>query len=173
MAPEAATGLNRPMRDDPIPKSTISADPAGGRHIVQHERQPHPCQHAYTSFRGRLLETLTRSKRSRLLNSIQPVAHAIFLAFDVFARWLMDICDTLIGSRGYVAIGSVAAAYFAILGLIDAKATQEETRASLERSLFITLVSSGNTASLVAAMKEFGPTQAMRVTDHPSWWFWN
>ena len=51
-------------------------------------------------------------------------------------------------------IGTVFAAYFAVFGLIDAKSTQEETRASLERSLFVTLVSSGNAASFVAAMKD-------------------
>jgi uncharacterized protein YjbI with pentapeptide repeats len=88
----------------------------------------------------------------------------------------MDIGDTLVGNRGYFAIGSVVAAYFAIFGLIDAKSTQEETRASLERSLFMTLVSSGNAASFVAAMKDFGPTQTIGATVHPSpvrFWDWS
>jgi hypothetical protein len=61
-----------------------------------------------------------------------------------------------------------------VFGLIDAKSTQEEARARLERSLFITLVSSGNAASFVSAIKEFGPVQTIRATDHPSWFrFWD
>lgn len=100
---------------------------------------------------------------------------AFFLGFDVPTRWLMDIADTIIGNRGHVVIGSVLAAYFVVFGLIDAKSTQEETRASLERSLFVTLVSSGNPASFVAAMKDdFGPMQTMRATEHPTWFrFWD
>jgi hypothetical protein len=134
------------------------------------EQHPHRCQHAYTGLRTRILVT-----QSRLSSDIQPLARAVFLILDVPARWLMDISDTLIGNRGYIAIGSVVAVYFAVFGLIDAKATQEETRASVERSLFVTLVSSGNVASFVAAMKDFGPTQAMPVTEHPSlfkFWEW-
>jgi hypothetical protein len=91
------------------------------------------------------------------------------------ARWLMDLLDGVSGNRGYLAVGSVLAAYLAVFGLIDTKSTQEETRASVERSLFITLVSAGNAASFVAAMKEFGLTQSMPATEHPSllrFWEW-
>jgi hypothetical protein len=126
-------------------------------------------------LRARILVALTRPKRSRLSSGIQSTARTIFLLLDVPARWLMDAGDALIGNRGYFAVGSIIAAYFAVFGLIDAKATQEETRASVERSLFMTLVSSGNTGSFVAAMKDFGPTQTMRVTEHPSlfeFWKW-
>ena len=41
--------------------------------------------------------------------------------------------------------------------------------------MFITLVSSGNAASFVAAMKDFGPIQTMTATKHPSllkFWQW-
>ena len=91
------------------------------------------------------------------------------------ARWLMDLSDAISGNRGYLAVGTVLAAYLAAFGLIDTKSTQEETRASVERSLFITLVSSGNAASFVAAMKDFGSTQRMLATQHPSllkFWEW-
>jgi hypothetical protein len=91
------------------------------------------------------------------------------------ARWLMDLCDGISGNRGYLAVGSVLAAYLAAFGLVDTKSTQEETHTALERSLFITLVSAGNAASFVAAMKDFGPIQTMPVTDHPSllrFWEW-
>jgi hypothetical protein len=146
-----------------------------GPQVRPHERPPHPCQHAYTNFRARILATLTRSKSTWLSSHIQSTKLAIFLVLDVPARWLMDMGDMLVGNRGYFAIGSVVAAYFAVFGLIDAKSTQEESRASLERSLFITLVSSGNAASFVAAMKDFGAMQTMRATEHPSlfrFWDW-
>ena len=83
------------------------------------------------------------------------------------ARWLMDLFDGISGNRGYLAVGSVVAAYLAAFGLIETKSLQEETRASVERSLFITLVSSGNAASFVAAMKWFGPVQTMVATRPP------
>jgi hypothetical protein len=68
----------------------------------------------------------------------------------------MDLFDAVSGNRGYIAVGTVLAAYLAAFGLIETQSIQEETRASVELSLFITLVSSGNPASFVAAMKEFG-----------------
>lgn len=170
------------MPDDPVPPPVMLSESEGidlvrepERHTGSHERHPHPCQHAYMNLRGRSLGALTQSRRFGVLNHAQSAARGVLLVLDVPARWLMDICDTLIGSRGYVAIGTVFAAYFAVFGLIDAKSTQEETRASLERSLFVTLVSSENAASFVAAMKDFGSTQTMRVTEHPSWfrlWDW-
>ena len=98
------------------------------------------------------------------------------MVLDVPARWLMDIGDTFVGNRGYVALGTVSAAYVAVFGLIDAKSTQEQTQASLERSQFITLVSAGNPASFVAATKGFGPTQTIRATKHPDFlrfWHWD
>jgi hypothetical protein len=91
------------------------------------------------------------------------------------ARWLMDLFDAISGNRGYLAVGSVLAAYLAAFGLIDTKSTQEETRASVERSLFITLVSTGSAASFVAAMKDFGLIQTLPATEHPSllkFWEW-
>ena len=66
-----------------------------------------------------------------------------FLLLDMPVRWLMDLFDAVSGNRGYLAVGSVLAAYLAAFGLIDTKSTQEETRAAVERSLFITLVPVG------------------------------
>jgi uncharacterized protein YjbI with pentapeptide repeats len=167
-------------RQPPLMRLVDPAAPGAVQHPVVSEpqaspleRRSHPCQHAYTSLRARILVNLSRPKPPRLSNRIQLIAWASFLVLDMPARWLMDVGDTLVGNRGYFAIGSAVAAYFAVFGLIDAKSTQEETRASLERSLFTTLVSSGNTASFVAAMKDFGPTQTIRATEHPSWFrFW-
>jgi Pentapeptide repeats (8 copies) len=165
------------MFEKPVPSPT---EPEGvrtlGRRLVLHRRHPQPCQRAYMKFRGCVLNALAHAAWFRALSRIQSGAWAILFVIDVPIRWLMDIADTFIGNRGYVAIGTIFAAYFAAFGLIDAKSTQEETHASLERSLFITLVSSGNAASFVSAMKSFGPTQTILVTEHPSWfrfWQWN
>src|SRR5215831_13510577 len=90
-----------------------------------HERPADPCRQAYTKLRTRILGALTQPKQRRLSSAIQSTARTIFLVLDVIARWVMDIVDTVIGNRGYVGIGTVVAAYFAIFGLIDAKSTQE------------------------------------------------
>lgn len=167
--------------DDAAPPPKSSSDLEGVWQAVTGDQvpaEPHkhysdPCQHAYANFRTRILAALTKSRRNRRLNGAQFAARAALLLLDVPARWVMNLADTVIGSRGYFTVGSVLAVYLAVFGLIDAKATQEETRASVERGVFMTLVSGGNAASFVAAMKDFGPTQTMRVTEHPSWFkFW-
>jgi hypothetical protein len=109
------------------------------------------------------------------MNFAQAIARGVLRVLDVPIRWVMHFADAVIGDRGYFAVGTLAAVYLAFFGLFDTKATQEETRASVERSIFMTLVSSGNAASFVAAMKAFGPTQMMPVTQHPSlfgFWEW-
>jgi hypothetical protein len=104
---------------------------------------------------------------------LRVAARVALLILSVPARWLTHFYETVISKKGYLAIGSVLAAYLVVFGLVDAKSTQEETRASLERSLFITLVSSGGNASFVSAMKDFGRIQTMPTTEHPSLWrFW-
>jgi uncharacterized protein YjbI with pentapeptide repeats len=117
-----------------------------------------------------------------LLGVLYPIA----FIFDLPLRWLASLGDLLIhwwsgllerlrSKQGYLTVASIVAVYLAIYGLIDTRSTQEETRASVERSLFMTLVSSGNAASFVAAMKDFGATQTMPVTEHPSlfkFWAW-
>jgi Pentapeptide repeats (8 copies) len=148
--------------------------------IVYHQtrsnvRHPSPCQHVYSEFRVRIFTALTKPRLNRSLGAAQFAARMGLLILDVPTRWLMNLCDTIVADRGYFAAGSILAAYLAVFGLIDSKSTQEETRASLERSLFITLVSSGNAASFVAAMKDFGAIQTMKATAHPSlfkFWEW-
>ena len=138
------------------------------------ERHQHPCQHAYARLRTRILMSLTQPSR-RWRRGIQSIIRTVFLILDVPTRWLMDIGDTVIGNRGHVAIGSALAAYFVVFGIIDAKSTQEETRAAVARSHFIMLVSAANAASFIAAVKDFGPTQTMPATEHPSrfrFWEW-
>src|ERR1700761_3903521 len=100
---------------------------------VPHERHPYPCQRAYVNFRRHILKFLTQPRRRRLFNGLQRTALSGFLILDMPARWLMDLFDAVSGNRGYLAVGSVLAAYLAAFGLIDTKSTQEETRASVER----------------------------------------
>jgi uncharacterized protein YjbI with pentapeptide repeats len=104
------------------------------------------------------------------LNGTQFAARVGLLILDVPARWSIHFFNSVIGTRGYLVVGSVLAVYVALIGLIDARSTQEETHASVERSVFMTLVSSGNAASFIAAMKDFGPTQLM--TAHKVKFFW-
>jgi hypothetical protein len=106
------------------------------------------------------------------LNVAQAIARGVLQVLDVPIRWAMHFADAVIGDRGYFAVGTLLAVGLALYGLFDTKATQEETHASVERSIFMTLVSSGNAASFVAAMKEFGPIQTMPVTRHPWFEFW-
>lgn len=146
-----------------LPRGTIAQQPPPDTH-------PHPCERAYANLRVHVFDALTRIRPKWLAS----VARVVLLILDAPVRWVMHFADAVISNKGYVPVGSVLAVYFFVFGLIDAKSTQEETRASVERSVFMTLVSSGNAPSFVAAMKDFGPIQTMRVTEHPSWFkFWD
>jgi uncharacterized protein YjbI with pentapeptide repeats len=106
---------------------------------------------------------------------ILPVVRLAFSVVDVAVRWLVTILAAIVGDRGYLTAGSIAAAYLAIYGLVDAKHLREENQASLERSTFVTLVSAGEPANFVTALKTFGPIQTRMATKPPSWlefWTW-
>jgi hypothetical protein len=115
------------------------------------------------------------------------VVYPIAFILDLPLRWLVSLVDLVLihwgtgllerlrRKRGYVTAGSIVAVYFAIYGLIDTKSTQEETQATVERNLFMSMVISGNVPSFVAAMQNFGPVQTMEVTAHPDpfrLWTW-
>lgn len=159
----------------PAQMTNVWEHPAARRTPVPHKRLRHPCQRAYGTLRRRILETLTRPRRNRIANGLQRSALAGFLIPDLILRWLMGLCDTVGGNRGYFAVASVLAAYLAAFGLIATKSSQEETGASVERSSFTSVIGSGNAASFVIGMKVFGPTQMMPATEHPSllkFWQW-
>jgi hypothetical protein len=178
--PEDEVGVNQ-VRDDDQRQTTSSTETGKEQSSISAEpqsrssdRSPHPCQASYAKLRAYVLAALAKPRRSRWGRGIRSIERAIFLVLDVPARWLMDIADTILGNRGHVLIGSALAAYFVVFGLVDAKSTQEEARASAERNQFITLVGSGSPASFVSAMKEFGSVQTMRATLHPLWYrFWD
>jgi hypothetical protein len=123
---------------------------------------------AYGRLRARVCDILRSSPRHSYARwAIWPLTRIPLAVIDLALRWITSLFDTFFADRGYITAGSIAAAYLAWFGLIDSKSTQEETRASTERSLFMTLVSAGNAPSFVAAMKTFGPVQTIQVTEHP------
>jgi uncharacterized protein YjbI with pentapeptide repeats len=139
------------------------------------EPRPGSVRHAYSQLRAQLWHRLDGPSNRIVRWTLWPV-RLLVAVLDVPIRWLASGIDTLISDRGYITAGSIGAVYLAVFGLIDAKSTQEQTRASIERSLFMTLVSSGNPASFVSAMKAFGPTQTVLATRHPEpleFWGWN
>ena len=133
------------------------------------------CSQAYSRAKYRFLCMVNGRWPSATPYAVRFLVNSVFFAIDVALRWIMELCDSILGDRGYLTAGSMLAAYLAVFGLVDAKSTEEETRASLERSSFTSLVTSGNTASFVSGLKEFGKTQTINVTEHPSlykFWQW-
>lgn len=141
---------------------------------VKGERHAFSFRRSYELTRGQIWSALDTGTCIMPLRMAILVARAMVVIIDLPTRWLMNLFDGVIGDRGYLTVGSIIGGYLVVFGLIDAKHQQEETRASVERSLFITLVSA-NTSSFVAAMKSFGPIQTMPATEHPSllkFWQW-
>jgi hypothetical protein len=108
------------MTDDPVPPHVTLSVPNGApvtnepeQHTTPQERHPHPYQRAYMNFRGRVFGAVTRSTRLQALPSAQLAARAVLPVLDVPTRRLAGIGDTFISNCGYLAIGTIRAAYFA------------------------------------------------------------
>ena len=93
--------------------------------------------------------------------------------------WVRNLSGDLTGPFAYrtwiVILTSLVAAYFGIYAVIESRHDRQMNRAMFERNTFITMVSSGNRGTFVAAMKNFGPIQTMSVSQSPpifSPWKW-
>ena len=152
---------------EPIDRKNADTPRSGGD-IGQEERQRFSFRHSYGLIRIKFSRALHRNARTMLARLAIWPARLVLAALDLPIRWLMNLLDSVIGDRGYLTVGSIIGGYLLVFGLIDAKHQQDDGRASLERSLFITMVSSGNAQSFVVAMKGFGKAQSMCVTEHPN-----
>ena len=93
--------------------------------------------------------------------------------------WRSNLWNDLIGPRAYrtwiVILTSVVTVYFGAYAVIESRHDRQMNRAMFERNTFITMVSSGNRGTFVAAMKDFGPIQNMSVSRSPPLfppWMW-
>lgn len=66
-----------------------------------------------------------------------------------------------------VILTTTVAAYFGVYAVMESRHDRQMSRAMSERNTFITMVSSGNRGTFVAAMKNFGPIQTMSVSQSP------
>jgi uncharacterized protein YjbI with pentapeptide repeats len=159
-----------PSNHDP----TDTAGPGNRPEVTNRERHSFSFRHEYGLIRTCIWRVFNRDQYVPPVRAIMALASIVMITVDLPIRWLMTLLDAVIGDRGYLPVGSIVGAYLVVFGLIDAKHQQEETRASFERSQFVTLVS-GNADSFVAASKDFGKVQTMRATAHPELfkpWSW-
>ena len=86
-------------------------------------------------------------------------------------RWIPHLLADLTGSYAYrtwiVILTTVVAAYFGAYAVMESRHDRQMNRAMFERNTFITMVSSGEPGTFVAAMKNFGPVQTMAVPKSP------
>ena len=85
--------------------------------------------------------------------------------------WIPNLWADLTGPYAYrtwtIVLTSVVAAYFGMYAVIESRHDRQISRAMFERNTFITMVSSGNRGTFIAAMKNFGPIQTMSVPQSP------
>ena len=72
--------------------------------------------------------------------------------------------------HGYLLLITLIGAYFGLYAILEARHERRANRAAFERSVFIDLVTSGNRGAFITAMRNFGPTQTMRVPKEPRIW---
>ena len=86
-------------------------------------------------------------------------------------RWSHHLWADLTGPHAYrtwiVILTTVVAAYFSVYAVMESRHDRQMSRAMFERNTFITMVSSGNRGTFIAAMKNFGPIQTMSVSRSP------
>ena len=91
-------------------------------------------------------------------------------------NWCLGLWNDMTSPVGYRGIVVVIAAYVGVYSIMEASHERQMNLAAFERNMLITMVSSGNRSSFIAAMKNFGPTQNMTAYKEPSllepwsWW---
>lgn len=101
---------------------------------------------------------------------ILPVIAAVFIvaAFvDLLVRWAQDAFAYFWSSRGYAIVSILAAVYVFLYSLANDAYQRAELNASTKLSTFVTLASSGNKLSFVAAMKDFASFQMAESVSPP------
>jgi len=95
-----------------------------------------------------------------LRNSEGPVA-------VVLVGWCKQAWRSFVGPYGYLAVVTLLGAYVGLYSIMEARHDRRMNRAIIERTTFLSTVSSGNAASFIAAMKNFGPLQNIKVPVEP------
>lgn len=85
----------------------------------------------------------------------------------MLSTWGRGLWNDLTGPVGYRGIALLIAAYVGLYSIMEARHERQINLAAYERNMLITLVSSGNRGSFVAAMKNFGPVQTMTIFTEP------
>jgi hypothetical protein len=88
----------------------------------------------------------------------------------VLGQWIVDLVKRLRSPRRYTLLVALVGAYFGLYAIFEARHERQMNRALFERSTFMTMVTSDKRGAFVAAMKQFGPVQTIRVPADPEWW---
>ncbi len=103
-----------------------------------------------------------------LRNSEGPVA-------VVLAGWCRQAWRSFVGPNGYLVIVTLLGAYVGLFSIMESRHERRMNGAIIERTMFMNMASSGNSASFIAAMKSFGPLQNIEVPKEPEilvFWRW-
>jgi hypothetical protein len=87
---------------------------------------------------------------------------------QVVYSWLKHFWGHITGPTGYRILGGALGLYIAFHAIVEARYERRLNRALYERAAFTDLVSSGNSAAFVTAMKDFGRVQMLPVPPEPS-----
>lgn len=119
-------------------------------------------------------------KKGFLIQTTKALINAVIdvgtVTCSVLRGWIESSYKSLIGPKGYLIVPTLIGAWVGAYSIVEAMHSRSLNYSSFERGAFMTLVSSGNKASFIAAMKYFGETQTIKVRNvpeinHPSTWF--
>ena len=95
------------------------------------------------------------------------LSHTASWPCRVLWSWGYDAFQYLVGKTGYRIIVPLIGLYFGLYGIMEARHERTLNRSAFELSAFINLVTSNNRGAFVAAMKNFGPVQMIKVPPEP------
>lgn len=102
------------------------------------------------------------------------LSYALMWPFRVWPLWIHDALQYLNSRIGYrvvvPATVTLIAAYFGLYAVMEARHERRRNHAAFERSAFTDLVTSNDRGAFIAAMKNFGPIQMMKVPPEPQLW---
>ena len=109
----------------------------------------------------------------RLLGRLWKIPGRLWRILTV---WGCGFRTSLKGPYGYRSLATLIGIYVGLYAIIEARHERQMNRALFERSTFISMVSSGDRGTFIAAMKHFGPLQTISIFSEPlllypwTWW---
>ena len=112
---------------------------------------------------------------ARLIWVAEQVGFAVMWSLQQVVRWIAQGTWSQharedFSRHGYLLFVTLIGGYFGLYAVLEARHERGMNRALFERATFMSMISSSNRGSIVAALKNFGPIQTILIPSEPALW---